>query len=133
MSFYLVGCSKNIESLPLNEQAIYLPARFSIDSSKDLQRMPLEILNFISISPSMKIVDILGGGGYYSKLFNHIVGKEGNVHLQNNSLFLGFNNNELSLRLKNNRLANVNRLDSEYTDLKLPSDIDIMFFLLEFS
>lgn len=131
-SFYLVGCSKNIENLPLNEKAIYVSSRYSDDIRADQYRTPLKILDFISLSPGMKIVDLLAGGGYYTELFSYIAGAEGQVYLQNNSLFLRFSEKEIESRLKNNRLKNVIRLDSEYTDLKLPNDVDVIFLGLSF-
>ncbi len=128
----LVGCNKDVSDLTISEQAIQKSSRFSGDISRDRYRKPLEVLNFISIQPGMTVVDILGGGGYYSELFSHIVGESGRVYLQNNSLFLRFSEKELSKRLKNNRLANVIRLDSEYSDMKLPPNADILFFGLSF-
>ena len=129
---YLVGCNNDVSQLPINEQAIQRSNRFSDDIAKDGYRKPLEVLNFIQIKPGMAVVDILGGGGYYSELFSHIVGQNGQVYLQNNSLFLRFSKKELTKRLKNNRLKNVIRLDSEYADMKLPSNVDVLFFGLSF-
>ncbi len=128
----LVGCSKDIDSLPLNEQSIHLASRFSNDISKDRYRKPLEILNFSEVSPGKTVVDLLGGGGYYSELFSHIVGKQGQIFLQNNSLFLRFSKKELEERLANNRLPNIVRLDSEYADMKLPQKADLIFLGLSF-
>ncbi len=130
--FYFLSCTKNIENLRLNEQAIYLSGRFASDIPKDRYRKPLEILDFSEISPGQTVVDLLGGGGYYSELFSHIVGDEGTVYLQNNSLFLRFSEKELTERLADHRLTNVVRLDSEYADMKLPTNVDVLFLGLSF-
>ncbi len=111
---------------------MHLPSRFSDDLAKDRYRKPLEILNFSEAAPGMRIVDLLGGGGYYSELFSHIVGKDGKVFLQNNSLFLRFSKDELEERLEDNRLPNVIRLDSDYADMRLPRNIDVLFLGLSF-
>jgi len=132
VTFFLVSCSKDIEKLPVNEQAIYLPSRFSDDIPRDRNRKPLDVLNFSTIQPGMTVVDLLGGGGYYSELFNHIVGEKGKVYLQNNSLFLRFSSEELEQRLANNRLKNVVRLDSEFADMQLPEQVDMIFLGLSF-
>jgi len=126
------GCTEHFENLSLNEQAIDTATRFSNDSTKDQYRKPLDILEFSGITTDMKVVDLLGGGGYYSELFSYIVGKDGQVYLQNNSLFLRFSKDEIEERLKNNRLTNVVRLDSDYADMKLPEGVDIMFLGLSF-
>ena len=131
-SIFFVSCSKNIENLPVNEQAIQKSSRFSSDKDKDSYRKPLDVLNFLSIKPDAQIIDLLGGGGYYSELFSHIVGENGKVYLQNNSLFLRFSEKELTKRLAKNRLPNVVRLDSEFSDMQLPSNTDIIFMGLSF-
>ena len=130
--FFLLSCSKNIDKLPVNEQAIYIDSRFSDDIPKDRYRKPLPVLNFSDVKPGMTVVDLLGGGGYYSELFSHIVGESGVVYLQNNSLFLRFSKDELEQRLKDERLPNVIRLDSEFSDMQLPENVDVIFLGLSF-
>ncbi len=131
-SFHLVSCSKNIDNLPLNEKAVYQPNRYSEDTAKDRYRMPIEVLNFIDVKLGMEVVDLLAGTGYYSELFNYIVGNTGKVYLQNNSLFLRFSTDGLVKRLEGNRLSNTIRLDSEYSDMKLPKGVDIIFMGLSY-
>ncbi len=132
IAVFLISCSKDFDKMSINEQAVYHPSRFSDDREKDRYRKPLEILNFAGVKPGDTVVDLLGGGGYYSELFNHIVGKDGKVYLQNNSLFLRFSKEQLEQRLQNARLANVVRLDSEYHALNLPQDVDMIFVGLSF-
>jgi predicted methyltransferase len=130
--YYLTYYVKDIKSLPLNRRALCNPRRFIRDKSRDRQRKAFDILNFVDVKPSMQIIDLLGGGGYYTELFSHIVGESGKVYLQNNSLFLRFSTQEMEKRLKNNRLKNVVRLDSEYADMKLPTNTDIIFAGISF-
>ena len=125
--FFLSGCSKDISELPINEQALKTSSRLSEDIPRDEHRKPLEILNFSGIQPGMTVIDLLGGGGYYSEIFNYIVGKDGKVYLQNNSLFLKFSSEQLRDRLSKNRLENIIRLDSEYADMQLPQGVDLIF------
>ncbi len=130
--FYLDARSKDFKSLSINEQSIYRTNRFSDDIVRDHYRNPLDILNFVNVQPGMQVIDLLGGGGYYTELFSHIVGENGKVYLQNNSLFLRFSIKEMENRLNNNRLANVIRLDSEYDNMQLPSNTDIIFMGISF-
>ena len=121
------SCSKNIENLPIEEQAVYQSSRFNDDYEKDVYRRPVDVLKFIKLKPDMEILDLFGGGGYYSELFNYIVGEHGRVYLQNTSWYLNYSREELDKRLSGNRLINVTRLDSEFSDLKLPENMDVIF------
>ena len=93
----------------------------------DRRRKPGEVLRFSGVGEGMIVVDLLGGGGYYSELLSHVVGPDGRVILQNNSLFLRFSREPLEKRLDGGRLPNVVRLDSEFADFRLPGDVDMIF------
>ncbi len=129
---FTVGCSKDLEGLSIEEQAIYQPDRYADDKGRDKSRKPLEVLKFSGVKPGDTVIDLLGGGGYYSELFNYIVGDEGKTHLQNNSLFLRFSTEELEQRLANGRLKSVVRLDSEFADMQLPANVDLIFIGLSY-
>jgi len=131
-AMFLVGCSEDIENMSIIEQSLHQPDRFSDDKTSDKYRKPQDILEFSDIKPKMKIIDLLGGGGYYTELFNYIVGEEGKVYIQNTTLFLRFSKEELEKRLKNNRLKNTIRLDSDFADMKLPKNVDMIFIGLSF-
>jgi len=130
--FTLNACTENLDNMSIQEQSLHQPNRFSDDKSRDSGRKPLTILELSGINPGMKVIDLLGGGGYYSELFNYIVGNEGHVYIQNNSLFLRFSKKELDKRLKNQRLKNVTRIDSEFANMKLPQNVDLMFIGLSY-
>jgi len=129
---FISACSKDLTNMSIEEQAIHQHKRLSIDHSQDEYRHPLDILKFIGITEGNRVLDLLGGGGYYTELFNYIVGESGKVYIQNNSLFLSFSGEELEKRLKNNRLKHVERIDSEFSDMKLPADVDIIFIGLSY-
>ena len=131
-SLFLVGCSEDLDNMTILERSIHQPDRFSDDKSRDKNRKPLGILELTDIKPGMKVIDLLGGGGYYTELFNYIVGDAGKIYIQNTTLFLRFSKEELEKRLANNRLKNVIRLDSDFSDMKLPKDADVLFIGLSF-
>ncbi len=129
---FIVGCSKDLDNMTIQEQAIHQPQRYAEDNSRDDSRKPSDILKFSGVKPGQIVIDLLGGGGYYTELFNYVVGEKGKVYIQNNSLFLRFSKEELEKRLKNGRLKNVVRLDSEFADMKLPSSVDLIFIGLSY-
>lgn len=133
--FVLSACSTGADSSPPTDiyaMAVNQMTRSSEDRESDERRQPHEVLRLSQITPGMVVVDLLGGSGYYSELFNPIVGPNGKVYLQNNSLFLRFSTEQLEQRLEGGRLQNVVRLDSEFADLKLPGDVDLIFMGLSY-
>ncbi|WP_179957721.1 class I SAM-dependent methyltransferase [Exilibacterium tricleocarpae] len=132
---FLVGCTENIpnpDDMNRYEKAVYDSDRWRSDRARDEARKPDQVLAFAQLEPGMRVVDLLGGGGYYTEILSHIVGPSGQVYLQNNSLFLRFSTEELEKRLAKDRLPNVVRLDSEFADLKLPEQVDMIFIGLSY-
>lgn len=59
--------------------AIADPARPQADRDRDADRKPAEMLAFAGVKPGMTVVDILPGGGYFTRLFSDVVGPTGKV------------------------------------------------------
>ncbi len=113
-------------------KAVYSFGRSAADFRSDFRRKPADVLRFAAIQPEMTVVDLLGGAGYYTELISKLVGDQGHVYLQNNSLFLRFSTKGLEERLENSRLSNVTRLDSEFADFRLPGNVDLIFMGLSY-
>lgn len=133
----LIGCSDK-SPVPEHEANIYQTAvyfnsqRPKEDRRDDTQRKPAEILAFAGVEPGMKVIDLLGGGGWYTELLAAVVGEEGQVYLVNTPLFLHFTREKLEARLANNRLQNVTRVDGEWTQMNLPQDVDLIWLSLAY-
>jgi len=112
--------------------AAYTWGRDVRDFRADLRRKPIEVLRFAEVKEGERVVDLLGGAGYYAELLSNVVGSEGEIHLQNNSLFLRFSGEGLEKRLAGGRLPNVTRLDSEFADMQLPEEVDLIFMGLSY-
>jgi predicted methyltransferase len=127
----LGACSEKPKVLPENatiyEKAVANTIRPKSDTEDDENRKPTEILAFSGIKPEMTVVDLFAGSGYYTELFSHIVGSEGKIYFHNSSMFLNSKEDTVVERLKSNRLPNVVRLDSDFADLQLPSNADLIF------
>ena len=136
IALFITGCSDgvpdNFSQMTVQEQSLYQANRFRGDRKNDSQRNPYAILKFIDIKPGDQVIDLLGGGGFYTELFDYIVGEQGKVYIQNNSLFLRFSKEELDKRLANNRLKNTVRIDSEFADMKLPGNVNMIFIGLSY-
>jgi predicted methyltransferase len=54
--------------------------RPAADTSRDTNRHPGELLAFAGLKPGMTVVDLLPGGGYYTRIFAKAVGPKGHVY-----------------------------------------------------
>lgn len=60
--------------------AIADSARPLDDKAQDVNRRPAEVLAFTGIKPGDRVVDLLPGAGYYTRIFSKIVGAKGRVY-----------------------------------------------------
>lgn len=134
LAISVMSCSDDIDPSTLNveQKALYNPDRPDADRDQDESRMAEKILTIAAVKPGMIVADLDGGSGYYTELFSSLVGEKGKVYLQNGQRFVSGHGEKLETRLKNGRLANVERIDSGYKDLKLPDGIDLIFISMAF-
>jgi predicted methyltransferase len=62
------------------ETAVSDAARPATDTSRDAGRKPAELTEFAGIKPGMKVVDLLPGAGYFTRIFAKAVGPTGQVY-----------------------------------------------------
>lgn len=60
--------------------AIENTARPEADTVRDANRKPTEMLVLAEVEPGDKVLDIMPGGGYFTRLFGAAVGSEGHVY-----------------------------------------------------
>jgi predicted methyltransferase len=54
--------------------------RPATDVARDVARKPADMLAFIGLKPGMKVMDLIPGGGYFTRLFAAAVGANGHVY-----------------------------------------------------
>jgi predicted methyltransferase len=54
-------------------------SRPAADTQRDAERKPAEMLAFAGVKPGMTVIDVLPGGGYFTRLFSDVVGPKGKV------------------------------------------------------
>ena len=109
---------------PINA-AVHHPERLATDLARDAERQPARILDFFDIKPGMHVADVMAGDGYYTEILARAVGEAGKVYCQNTAIPLKvFADKPLTERLKEDRLPNVVRLDTEFADAGLPEGLD---------
>jgi predicted methyltransferase len=60
--------------------AIAAPDRPPDQVSHDAERRPEAVLAFAGVKPGDRVADFMSGGGYFTRLFSHIVGSRGHVY-----------------------------------------------------
>lgn len=65
---------------PYVAAAIADKARPEADVKRDSDRKPAEMLAFAGVKPGDKVLDLLPGGGYFTRIFSKAVGPKGKVY-----------------------------------------------------
>ena len=60
--------------------AIGDPARPEEDKSRDVHRKPSEMIKFAGVKEGDQVIDLLPGGGYFTRIFSKVVGPRGHVY-----------------------------------------------------
>ena len=112
-------------------KGVDLSGRNEKDTARDASSKPAAIIHFAGVKKGDKVLDLLGGGGYYSELLSRVVGDTGEVVLQIPQAYRKYVGDEVDARLADERLKNVTYLLSEPGDLKLGTDkYDSAFLIL---
>jgi len=115
----------------LQAAEVSLEGRSAADMKRDMNSAPQQTLALLDVIPGDHVLDLLGGGGYYSELLSQLVGAKGQVLLHNNQAYMGYVGKELEQRLAAGRLANVQRYDHELDQLQLAENsLDKVLFVL---
>lgn len=54
--------------------------RPAADTQRDANRKPAEMMAFAGVKPGMTVVDLIPGGGYFTRIFSKTVGPKGTVY-----------------------------------------------------
>jgi len=67
-------------TMPSYQAAISDPARPQDDTKRDTDRRPADMLAFAEVQAGDKVVDLIPGGGYFTRIFARAVGPAGTVY-----------------------------------------------------
>jgi predicted methyltransferase len=111
-------------------KAIADPNRPADERAQDANRKPVEVLQFSEIKPGDKVIDLMPGAGYYTRLFSKIVGAQGAVYAVQPTEMDKANPSRLK-SLKSfagtGDYQNVAILVQPIASLQLPKDVDLVF------
>lgn len=125
------------EGRMLADELANAPGRSDDDKARDVQRKPDQVLTFLGLRAGDTVLDIWAAGGWYTEVLSIAVGPEGSVYAQNPASVLNFrdgqNEKQISARLADDRLANVERINASVIDAGItPESIDFAFTALNF-
>jgi len=101
------------------DAAVQHTGRSAQDSKRDALDHPAELLRLARIRPGQRVLDMIGGDGYYSELASYIVGPHGHVLLLNDPSFERWSGDALPARLADGRLPNVEHRVADFSHLAL--------------
>ena len=103
--------------------------RPAADAEQDEGRKPAQVLAFAGVQPGTRVLDVLGGGGYYAELLSVAVGHEGRVTVHNSDYFMNISEGAVgrAVRERAERLANLDLLVSELSDVQAEQPYDLVF------
>lgn len=78
--------------------AVDHPARPEADRARDATRKPADMLTFAGIKPGQTVVDVIPGGGYFTRIFAVAVGPKGKVYAYVPTEIAGKYNSEANAR-----------------------------------
>jgi predicted methyltransferase len=79
LALLLAASAAQAAPAPAITAAIADPSRPEADTKRDAERKPAEMLAFAGVKPGMVVVDMMPGGGYFTRLFSDVVGANGKV------------------------------------------------------
>jgi len=108
--------------------AVADPARPQDDKDRDANRKPAEVVAFAGIKSGAKVVDLLAGGGYFTRIFSGVVGPKGKVYT------VGFpprpnapTVSPLATIAADPHYSNVTVVTGRVNELTLPEPVDVIW------
>ncbi len=102
-------------------------ARPQGDLDRDVNRKPLEVIAFAGVKPGMKVAELAPGGGYYTRMLSAAVGPAGKVYVVATPRQAQRPGGLDTLNALAAVLPNVVVVTCEYTALKLPEPVDVVW------
>ncbi|HVU20450.1 MAG TPA: hypothetical protein VHE09_06930 [Rhizomicrobium sp.] len=103
-------------------------ARPADDKALDAERKPAEMLALAHVKPGMKVMDLVPGGGYFTRLFAKAVGPKGYVYAYQPKEFAPFNKGKpAKVRAVAAEYPNVSVIEAPANDLAAPEALDVVW------
>ena len=95
--------------------------RTTAEKARDAARHPAEMLALAEIAPGQKVIELLPGEGYFTRLFADAVGSNGRVYAVNRTPASQYEHPVLT------NVANVTNVGADYDKFTAPEPVDVVF------
>ncbi len=115
--------------LPANiRAAIHEPLRPAADVAAAAERKPAVMLQFADIRPGMRVMDMIPGGGYFTRLFATAVGPKGRVYsFQPSELDSHYTHKPPPINAVAAEYHNVSVVHASINELAAPQPLDVVW------
>lgn len=116
-------------TMPSYQAALSDPARPADDTKRDADRKPAEMLAFAEVMSGDKVVDLISGGGYFTRIFARAVGPGGTVYAYQPSELDGLYKRPIPILAVAAEPAytNLKLLHQPIGDFRLPEPVDLVW------
>src|ERR1700704_3072594 len=76
----LTGAAFASDTSPFVTAAVTDTGRPAADTARDASRKPAEMVTFAGIKPGDSVLEILPGGGYFTRIFSKVIGPSGHLY-----------------------------------------------------
>lgn len=132
LSMSSAGCMAGMGGVPMPDPASYAgaladPSRPAADRDRDAARHTAETLAFAGVRPGQQVVDMIIGGGYFTRVFAAAVGPRGHVTAWQPAEFIGFQASYKDAVDAADAMANVDAIRSPIAAPAFPAGQDLIF------
>lgn len=122
------------EPSPAISAAVADSARPAADTQRDADRRPAEAVAFSGMKAGDKVIDLIPGGGYFTRIFSKVVGPGGKVYALTPDEMLSkmAKAADAAKALPAAGYANVVPVSTSVNDIKVPEPVDIVWTSLNY-
>lgn len=130
-AFTLSSCAQapRAETNAAITAALASPDRPAADVQRDAARKPADLMNFAGIKTGDQVIDLIPGGGYFTRLFSKTVGPSGHVYAFVPEEFLKIAPKSLASAqaIPNSAYANVTVVSQPLAELSVSAPVDVVW------
>lgn len=107
--------------------AVADPLRPAADTARDADRKPAQMVAFAGVKPGDKVVELMPGGGYYTRILAKTVGPKGHVYGLVPTAFASRPGGLDKLNALAAQYGNVTVMAADFASFKVPQPVDLVW------